>query len=165
VSWWWYRRYGSYPSSADRGEFDPVSATAELAGSVAEGPCNSRTVGAISCIYAKVRGTHPEIVLRRASIGALYYAHYRQAPGTPDLAIPAKRLAVFVDGDLWHGHPERRIPDYWRRKIDINRDHDAWVNYLLERDGWTVVRLWERDIRRNLDECVEKITRSLTAGT
>ena len=107
--------------------------------------------------------TGPELALSRALRvrGLRFETQYRDAPGTPDLAFPDRRLAVFVDGDLWHGHPQRRIPDYWRRKIDRNRDHDAWINYLLERDGWTVLRFWERDIRRNLDACVEAVTRSL----
>ncbi len=109
-----------------------------------------------------MRGTKPEIALRRElhRRGLRFYVEYRSAAGRPDLAIPAKRLAIFVDGDVWHGHPDRRIPDAWRPKIDGNRQRDSQVTARLESQGWTVLRIWESDIRRSLDACVERVTRA-----
>ena len=69
-------------------------------------------------------------------------------PGKPDFVFPVARVAVFVDGDFWHGHPlKRRIPKtnsvYWRKKIDGNVARDAKVKQILEEMGWTVFRVWE----------------------
>jgi len=107
-----------------------------------------------------MRGSGPEIALRRAlhARGLRFYVEYRKAPGTPDLAFPSRRLAVFVDGDLWHHG--RRAPDAWRPKIDANKAHDHEVNQQLEHSGWTVLRIPEAEIRRNLDACVEAVTRA-----
>ena len=109
-----------------------------------------------------MRGTKPEIAFRRElhRRGLRFYVEYRSAAGRPDLAFRSRRLAVFVDGDVWHGHPERRIPDAWRPKIDANVRRDSEVNERLRSHGWTVLRLWERDIRRDLDACVELVTRA-----
>lgn len=113
-------------------------------------------------IHRTMRGTKPEIALRRElhRRGLRFYVEYRSAAGRPDLALPSQRLAVFVDGDVWHGHPGRRIPDAWRPKVDANRRHDAEVNTRLAERGWTVLRLWESDIRRNLDGCVDQVMRA-----
>ena len=107
-----------------------------------------------------MRGTIPELALRRAlhARGLRFYVDYRKAPGRPDVAFPSRRLAVFVDGDLWHHG--RRAPDAWRAKIDANRLRDVTVTQQLEQDGWTVLRFPESEIRRNLDVCVESITRA-----
>lgn len=68
--------------------------------------------------------------------------------GRPDFVFPAQKLAVFVDGDFWHGHPMRgRLPAsnraYWLAKIVRNRARDQLVNRELRRRGWTVLRIWE----------------------
>jgi|ERR1041385_1242725 DNA mismatch endonuclease (patch repair protein) len=109
-----------------------------------------------------MHGTNPEIALRRElhRRGLRFYVEYHSAAGRPDLAFPSLRLAVFVDGDVWHGHAERRVPDAWRPKIDANVHRDAVVNARLRDQGWTVLRIWESDIRRNLDACVEAVTRA-----
>jgi DNA mismatch endonuclease (patch repair protein) len=109
-----------------------------------------------------MRGSKLEIAFRQAlhARGLRFYVSYRKAPGRPDVAFPSRRLAVFVDGDVWHGLPGRRIPDAWRRQVDANQRRDQEVNAKLEADGWTVLRLWERDIRRSLDACVERVTRA-----
>lgn len=69
-------------------------------------------------------------------------------PGKPDFVFPVAKVAVFVDGDFWHGHPlKRRVPKtnsaYWRKKIDGNIARDAEVNQILEEMGWRVFRTWE----------------------
>lgn len=109
-----------------------------------------------------MRGSKPEIALRRElhRRGLRFYAQYRKAPGTPDLAFPTQRLAVFVDGDLWHGHIPERTPAAWHPKIDANCRRDDAVNRELEHLGWTVLRIRERDIRRDLEACVETVTRA-----
>lgn len=78
--------------------------------------------------------------------GALVY-------GKPDLIFPEKKVAVFVDGCFWHGHPTRfRQPKsnavFWRNKIQANRKRDKLVNRTLRRQGWIVVRIWESELAR-----------------
>ena len=76
---------------------------------------------------------------------------------------------VFCDGDFWHGHnwALRGIPsleeelagynDFWKRKITKNVERDLRVTAELESTGWIVIRIWESDIKNNLDACVERI--------
>jgi DNA mismatch endonuclease (patch repair protein) len=68
--------------------------------------------------------------------------------GKPDFVFQTQRVAVFVDGCFWHGHPKKcRIPsanrDYWVKKIDRNVARDKLVTRTLRRKGWKVVRIWE----------------------
>jgi len=89
-------------------------------------------------------------------------------PGQPDFVFPQSRLAVFIDGDFWHGNPcNFRLPksnlDYWREKILTNRLRDRRYNRQLKKMGWNVLRFWQsslkRDaavvarLRRRLDSC------------
>jgi DNA mismatch endonuclease (patch repair protein) len=103
-----------------------------------------------------------ELALRRAlhARGLRYRVHVKEVPGRPDLSIKSRRLAVFVDGDLWHGNPEeprRRGRDtladlfptrteWWVEKISRNVERDQRVNAQLSGAGWTVIRLWESAI-------------------
>jgi DNA mismatch endonuclease (patch repair protein) len=110
------------------------------------------------------RNTTPEVRLRKAlyAVGVRgWRCHYRRAPGTPDLAWPGSRVAVFVDGAFWHGHPSRHRPgrsgDYWDKKIARNVERDREVDRELEALGWAVERIWDFEIRRDLDAVVERV--------
>jgi DNA mismatch endonuclease, patch repair protein len=99
------------------------------------------------------RNTRPEIVLRRALTEAGirgYRCHLASLAGSPDVAFTRHRLAVFVDGVWWHGHPDwlprgRRGP-YWDAKIARNVDRDRRIDASLKREGWEVLRIWDLDI-------------------
>jgi DNA mismatch endonuclease (patch repair protein) len=72
--------------------------------------------------------------------------------GKPDFVFRRAKIAVFIDGDFWHGNPKTyRVPktnsEYWRTKITSNRRRDRLVNRHLRRSGWTVVRFWESNLR------------------
>lgn len=72
-------------------------------------------------------------------------------PGRPDFVFTKYKLAVFIDGDFWHGNPKKfRIPksncDYWQQKIEGNRNRDREVNKQLKGLGWRVVRIWESSL-------------------
>jgi DNA mismatch endonuclease (patch repair protein) len=99
-------------------------------------------------------GTEPELLLRRAlhARGARFRLHRQLAQGcTPDLVLPGRRVAVFVDGDFWHGCPDhgRKVPftgpnaELWKHKMRRNRERDERSTSLAEGAGWAVVRLWE----------------------
>ncbi len=132
---------------------------------------DTRTPEVRSRIMAAIKGkdTLPELALRRALHAAGirgWRTHYKKAPGTPDLAWPALRVAVFVDGAFWHGHPSRHRPGrsgtYWDEKIARNVARDRRVDADLAADGWAVVRVWDFEIRRDLPAVVERILRTLT---
>ncbi len=125
----------------------------------------------------KQKDTKPEIILRRAlwEKGYRYRKNYKKLPGKPDIVFVGKRVAVFCDGDYWHGHnwvirgygsleeELSRYSDFWRKKIEGNIERDQKNNALLKEMGWTVIRLWESDIRKNLDTCIIEIAEALAS--
>ena len=86
---------------------------------------------------------------------------YPKVFGSPDFQV-GKRVLVFCDGDFWHGYryAEKKRPakKYWREKIEGNMRRDRKVSRKLRRDGWSVLRIWEHDIKKNPDKCMKKIT-------
>ena len=86
--------------------------------------------------------------------------------GKPDFVFDQERLVVFVDGCFWHGCKIcRNIPatnrKFWEEKLDSNRRRDKAVTQKLRSDGWIVIRFWEHQIRRQPQECVQKIQSAL----
>lgn len=114
---------------------------------------------------SRVRGrnTKPEIALRRALWHrGIRYRKTSNLPGRPDIVVPSRSLAIFVDGCFWHYCPEHAsIPksntDFWRRKIARNVERDREVNAQLTDLGWTVVRIWEHDIVKEVQQVVDRI--------
>ncbi|MGH2937402.1 MAG: very short patch repair endonuclease [Solirubrobacterales bacterium] len=116
------------------------------------------------------RGTAPELALRHAlyRVGVRgWRCNYAKAPGRPDLAWPGLRFAVFVDGAFWHGHPSRHRPgrsgEYWDRKIEGNVRRDRHVDAELRESGWTVIRIWDFEVRKEEDETVRRVVEGLKA--
>jgi len=110
------------------------------------------------------KGTAPERkVMRELRKRKIYFAkHVDKIIGKPDIVFRRKKIVVFIDSDFWHGHPDRFImpktnTDYWRNKISRNKERDIQVTHDLMEQGWTVIRLWEYDINKKFDECMEKI--------
>lgn len=108
-----------------------------------------------SRVMARVKGrdTGPELALRRALHAAGvrgWRCHRKTLPGSPDLAFGRARLAVFVDGGFWHGHPKKWWPGrsgpYWDAKIERNIARDRRVDAELEERGWRVLRLWDFEV-------------------
>jgi DNA mismatch endonuclease, patch repair protein len=101
------------------------------------------------------RGTNPEARLLSALRGVFPGRRIRlhaPLPGRPDCYLPALRLAVFADGCYWHGCPEHhRMPednrDYWTQKLKRNRRRDREVVAALRAEGYTVIRVWEHDLK------------------
>jgi DNA mismatch endonuclease (patch repair protein) len=116
----------------------------------------------------KSKDTKPELAMRLAlrSAGLIgYRVHLRGVPGRPDLAYTRWRVAVFVDGVWWHGHPDYFTPglrgEYWDRKIGGNVARDGRVDAELAELGWTSVRVWDVDVLRNPEAAVQKVRESL----
>ncbi len=115
----------------------------------------------------RAKDTTPELALRRAlhARGHRYRVHLRSVPGCPDLAFPRARVAVFVDGDFWHGRDlaswADKLTPKWRAKITRNVERDAEVELELKSAGWRVVRVWAKDLRRGLDAAVAAVEEAL----
>ncbi|MDE2934180.1 MAG: very short patch repair endonuclease [Chloroflexota bacterium] len=107
--------------------------------------------------------TSIEIAVRRAlhARGLRFRKNVRSLPGTPDLVFPRARVAVFVDGDFWHGWrlPAWRdsLSPYWVEKIERNRRRDRRNFARLRRQGWVVIRVWEHDILNDLQRVTDRV--------
>lgn len=104
----------------------------------------------------KAQGTTPELKVRRllTRLGARYRLHRKDLPGSPDIVLPGRRLAIFVHGCFWHGHDcarGSRVPkanrDYWVAKVARNRARDARSLEALAALGWRVDTLWECEMK------------------
>jgi DNA mismatch endonuclease, patch repair protein len=124
---------------------------------------------------SKKHNTKPEILLRAAlrKRGLRYRKNKNDLPGAPDIVFENAQLIVFVDGDFWHGKNWRKRKemlrrghnsDYWINKIERNISRDLGWNRKLRADGWTVLRIWESDIRNNVDAVVNRVEMALTQG-
>lgn len=121
------------------------------------------------------KNTKPELLLRRAlwRENLRYRVNYKNLPGKPDIAFTKYKVAVFCDGDFWHGHNwavrgmnslEEELSgysDFWRTKIIRNVERDEKTDRALKLLGWSVVRIWESDINKSLDGCVQIVKDAL----
>ena len=110
---------------------------------------------------SKKRDTNCELLLRRAlwKLGLRYRVYVGDLPGRPDIVFPRARVAVFCDGDFWHGRDlasrQAKLASghnaaYWTAKITANVERDRRNDELLCSSGWKVLRLWESDLRRDI---------------
>lgn len=100
--------------------------------------------------------TRPEVTLRRAlwAVGLRgWRSDTSRLPGRPDVTFARARLALFVDGAFWHGHPSKYrrgiAGDYWDAKIRGNRLRDRRADRSLRRLGWGVMRVWDFEVTEN----------------
>lgn len=117
----------------------------------------------------KSKDTSIEIQLRKAlwRKGYRYRKNCRDLPGTPDIVLTKQKIAVFCDGDFFHGkdwfqvlkpHLEKgNNSQYWIRKIERNMQRDSENDKKLLFLGWTVIHFWGSEIEKNVDECVKII--------
>lgn len=121
-----------------------------------------------SALMSKIRSsnTKAEVKLRKAlwKAGFRYRLYRKEIIGKPDVVFVKYRVAIFVDGDFWHGYnweeKKKKILSnraYWIPKIESNIERDKQVNNTLTSKGWTVIRFWEHEIEKNIDECVIRV--------
>jgi len=111
------------------------------------------TPGERSALMRRIRGkdTKPEMLVRRLlhGMGYRYKLHARDLPGNPDLAFPARKKVIFVNGCFWHQHdcPKARRPstnvDFWNEKLDRNMVRDKANFEDLHKEGWSSLVVWE----------------------
>ena len=114
----------------------------------------------------KGKDTKPELLLRKElwRRGLRYRKNYKGLYGKPDIVFLKAKIAVFVDGKMWHGydweHQKNDFKsnrDYWIPKIEQNIEHDYEVTQELISLDWLVMRFWDFEVKKNLQECADKI--------
>lgn len=117
-------------------------------------------------VAIKAKGTKPELIFAKAmwSAGIRYRKNDKTVFGHPDFVHKGKKIAIFVDGEMWHGKDWeiqkqnfKSRQDFWIPKIERNMERDREVNEELLSQGWTILRFWESDIRKNIDGCINKV--------
>lgn len=96
--------------------------------------------------------------------GYRYRLNYKELPGSPDIAITKYKIAIFVDGEFWHGKDfeERKSKlknnkDYWIEKIEENINRDIRNDKLLKQQDWIAIHFWSKDVIKYTDYCIDEI--------
>lgn len=102
-------------------------------------------------------------------LGYRYRKNDKRLPGSPDIAILKHRVAIFVDGEFWHGKDWdirksrlKRNREYWIEKIEENMARDIRVDSELRKKEWTPIHFWAKDVTKNTDDCIAEILKLLT---
>ena len=99
--------------------------------------------------------------------GFRFRKHSTGVSGKPDVVFPRERVAVFIDGDFWHGWRfprwKAKLSDFWKRKIETNRRRDRRTFNRLRCNGWKVVRLWQHQIERDFEGSIRRIEAALAS--
>jgi len=126
------------------------------------------TSGFRSALMQKIKSTKtkPEIAFKKAlrKGNIRYRSCKKKLPGKPDIILFQKKIAIFIDGEFWHGYKwkekKKRIRvhrDYWIPKIEKTIKRDKINTLKLKNMGWTVLRFWEHDIKKNIQKCIRRI--------
>lgn len=118
--------------------------------------------------HIKSKDTKIEIILRKAlwNKGYRYRKNYKKLPGKPDIALTKYRTAIFCDSEFFHGKDWETLKarlrksnnsDFWVNKIQSNIERDNKVDKELRYLGWTVIRFWGNDIKKDIDGCIKTI--------
>lgn len=125
-----------------------------------------------SRIMSRIRSTNtkPELLFGAALFKlGVRYRKYLKITGKPDFGIAKYRIAIFIDGDFWHGHnwvlkgysnintELRKYSKFWRDKIRRNVRRDEFVNLELKKEGWKVFRFWASDVNKDAEKCAKKV--------
>mgnify|MGYP003203708692 FL=1 len=120
----------------------------------------------------RAKDTKIELILRRAlwKKGYRYRKNYGRIPGSPDIVLTKYKIAIFCDGEFFHGKDwevlksrleKSNNSEFWINKISRNREHDDEINKRLLFEGWTVIRFWGDDIKKHTDECVKVVEEAI----
>lgn len=122
-----------------------------------------------SAVMSRIKGkdTGPELAIAAClrEHGLEWDSHATDLPGRPDFVFRDAKVAIFVDGDFWHGwrFPQWRdkLSEKWEAKIEGNRKRDARNRRRLRGMGWTVVGIWEHQIKKDLSRCIARVADAL----
>ena len=122
--------------------------------------------------HIKSNDTKIEVLLRKAlwQKGYRYRKNYKELPGKPDIVLTKYKIAIFCDGEFFHGKDwevlkakleKGKNPDYWVKKIERNIQRDEEKDQQLNFMGWTVIRFWGNEIKKNVNECIQVIEETI----
>jgi len=122
--------------------------------------------------HIRSKDTSIEVILRKAlwHKGYRYRKNFKELPGSPDIVLTKYKIAIFCDGEFFHGKDWETLrlrlengsnSEFWIKKITRNCMRDNEVDKKLLYDGWTVMRFWGNDIKRNTEECVKAIEETI----
>ena len=120
------------------------------------------------------KNTEIELILRKAlwKQGYRYRKNFNALPGRPDIVLTKYKIVIFCDGEFFHGKDwdilearlkESNNSEYWIKKISRNKERDDEINRKLSFLGWKVLRFWGKDIKNNIDECIQVIEETVFA--
>lgn len=123
-----------------------------------------------SRVMSRIRGKNTGLELRMAELlqkaNLEWESHASDLPGKPDFVFRIEKLALFVDGDFWHGWNfsqwRLKLSEEWEAKIEATRKRDKKNYKSLRKMGWKVIRIWEHQIMKNPDKCLKRILDALT---
>ncbi|RKM56866.1 very short patch repair endonuclease [Butyrivibrio sp. CB08] len=122
--------------------------------------------------HIKGKDTKIEVILRKElwKRGYRYRKNYDRLPGHPDIVITKYKIAIFCDGEFFHGKDweilrprleKSNNSEFWISKISRNRERDNDINKRLLFEGWTVIRFWGTDIKKKPEECIKVIEEAI----
>lgn len=120
----------------------------------------------------KNSGSKIEVLLQKElwNRGLRYRKNVKNVFGKPDIAFIGKKVAVFCDSEFFHGYDWENKKaeiksnrDFWIPKIERNMQRDIEVNETLKAEGWTIIRFWGNDIKKNVKECADAVENALRA--
>ena len=120
----------------------------------------------------KSEDTKIEVMLRKAlwHKGYRYRKNFKNLPGKPDIVLTQYKIAIFCDSEFFHGKDWEVLKprlekgnnsEFWIKKITRNRERDDEINKQLLFMGWTVIRFWGNDIKKNTEECIRVIEETI----
>jgi DNA mismatch endonuclease (patch repair protein) len=120
---------------------------------------------AMKCVRLKNGPLELAIQRELRRLGLNFSRNYKKLPGSPDIVFAKKKLAIFVDGDFWHGWRlplwEHKLSNFWKTKLRANRKRDQRNFRRLRANGWKVIRIWEHEILTDCNDCVRRIIQFL----
>lgn len=121
-----------------------------------------------SWIMSRIRSKNTKIDLKMKKFLSSLSCRYEMYPrifGNPDFLVKDKQIAIFCDGDFWHGYKydkkKRPAKKFWRDKIQGNMRRDRRITRQLRRSGWSVLRFWEHDIEKKPEKCLRRIRQKI----
>lgn len=120
----------------------------------------------MSRIKGKDTGLERRVRSELETLGLQFETYVKGLPGKPDIVFPHDRIAVFVDGDFWHGYRfpawEHSVSTFWREKIGKTRQRDQRNFRRLRKMGWRIIRIWQHEVKKDPESCVARITSHLS---
>ena len=122
--------------------------------------------------HIKSKDTSIELLLRKAlwHKGYRYRKNYKKLPGSPDIVLTKYKIAIFCDGEFFHGKDWPQLKEklnksenseFWIQKIEKNINRDMEINKQLVVKDWTVIRFWGKDIKNDLESCIKTIEEAI----